>query len=452
MLKNQVLLTEGSVTKKMLLFAIPIFCSNLFQQLYNAADSLIAGNFLGSEALAAVGSSGSLIMLMVGFFNGVAMGAGVLIARYFGADDRENVERAVHTTVTLGLLAGLVLTVFGVAFTPQILRWMGTPENVLPESIAYFRVYFSGVSAVVLYNVGAGILQSVGDSRSPMKYLIASSLLNVALDLLFMAVLGFGIASAAFATVLSQILSAALAFRRLMTCGQEYQVRLRKLRLDPEMLRGVITLGVPSGVQNSVISLANVIVQANINTFGADAMAGCGAYTKVEGFAFLPITCFALALSTFVSQNIGARRFERVRAGMRVGILCSTILAETVGVCVFAFAPTLIRLFNASPAVVEYGVRDARTIALFYILLAFSHCCAGILRGMGRPVVPMVIMLAVWCAFRITYITLALRVQPDIRVVWSAYPLTWSISSVLFAVYLLRSHIPGEERTVLPGA
>ena len=447
MKESKQLLTEGSVPKKMLCFAIPIFFSNLFQQLYNAVDSLIVGNFIGGEALAAVGSSASLIMLLIGFINGVSLGAGVLIARLFGAQDERGLERAVHTTVALGLAAGAVLTVLGVVLSPQILRWMGTPEDVLPSSVLYFRVYFMGSLAVVLYNLGASILQSVGDSRSPMKYLIAASLTNVVLDLLFVAVLDLGVASAALATILSQSLSAFLAFRKLMRTQGAWRVIPRQVRFDRSMLRQVVSLGVPSGVQNSVISLANVIVQANINAFGSAAMAGCGAYSKIEGFAFLPVTCFALALSTFVSQNIGAGKYDRVKSGIRFGLVCSPLLAELIGVVIFAFAPALIAAFNNQPEVVAYGVADARTISLFYCLLAFSHCCAGVMRGMGRPIVPMTVMLAVWCVFRIAYITTAIHFIPDIRVVYWAYPLTWSISSVLFALFVGRLHLPSVTMT-----
>ena len=439
-------LTTGSVPRRMLLFALPIFLSNLFQQLYNAVDSLIVGRFIGQQALAAVSSSSSLIMLLVGFINGVSLGAGVLIARYYGAEEEDQVERAVHTTLALGLAAGVALTVLGVALTPLILRWMGTPADVIHNSVLYFRVYFLGSAAVVLYNMGASILQSVGDSRSPMVYLIAASLTNVVLDLLFVAVFRWGVGSAALATILSQILSALLAFRRLARTRACYRVNWRRVRFEGPMLRQVVTLGIPSGVQNSVVSLANVIVQSNINAFGSFAMAGCGAYSKIEGFAFLPVTCFALALSTFVSQNLGARRFDRVRQGMRFGLLCSPLLAEGIGLVIFAFAPFLISLFNSDPAVVAFGVNDARTVALFYCLLSFSHCCAGILRGMGRPIVPMAIMLCVWCALRITYITVTVSFLPDIRVVYWAYPLTWTISSALFALCLRRLRLPGEEQ------
>ena len=442
MFKGQVSLTEGSVARGMLVFAIPIFFSNLFQQLYNAVDSLIVGNFLGGNALAAVGSSGSLIFLLTGFVNGVSLGAGVLIARHYGAKDSEALKRTVHTTVALGIAASVVLTVLGVILTPQILRWMGTPEDVFVNSVVYFRVYFLGSTAVVLYNIGASILQSVGNSRSPMYYLIAASLLNVVLDLLFIGVFHYGVGAAALATILSQAASAFLAFHKLTLSQEDYGVRWRQVRFHAATLRAVVAQGVPSGVQNSVISLANVIVQANINSFGAQAMAGCGAYSKIEGFAFLPVTCFSMALATFVSQNIGAAKLDRVRKGMRFGLITSPLLAEGIGLAIFGLAPLLIGAFNNEPDVVAFGVQQARTVALFYCLLAFSHCCAGILRGLGRPTVPMVVMLAVWCALRITYITVVLRLIPNISVIFWAYPLTWSISSALFAWYLAHCPLP----------
>lgn len=435
-------LTTKSVARGMLLFAVPIFFSNLFQQLYNAVDSLIVGNFIGDEALAAVGSSGSLIFLLTGFVNGVSLGAGVVIARYFGAGNDAALRRAVHTTVALGLAAGVALTVIGVAFTPQILRWMGTPDNVIDNSILYFRIYFLGSVPVVLYNVGASILQSVGDSRSPMFYLIAASLLNVALDLLLIAGFQMGVGAAALATILSQILSAFLAFRKLSQEEASFGVRFREVRFDGPSLREVVTQGLPSGIQNSVISLANVVVQASINSFGAQAMAGCAAYSKIEGFAFLPITCFSMALATFVSQNLGAKRPDRAGKGIRFDIVLSVGLAECIGLGIFALAPVLIGAFNGEPEVVAFGVRQARTASLFYCLLAFSHCCAGVLRGLGRPMVPMIIMLAVWCALRITYITVTLQLIQAIQVIFWAYPLTWGISSVIFAVYLIRRALP----------
>lgn len=430
------LMTEGSIPKKIVSFAIPLFLGNLFQQLYNTADSLIVGNFLGSDALAAVSSSSPLIFLMVGFFNGLSLGAGVVIAHYYGAEKDSLVSRAVHTTVSVGLICGVLLTFIGLVFAPQMLLLMGTPESILPQSVSYFKVYFMGSLAFVMYNVCVGVLQSVGDSRHPLYYLIVSSLVNIVLDLFFVGVLGLGVWSAAFATIISQFVSAILSLWHLLRASGSYRLELRKLRIHRRMLYAIAQNGLPAGFQNSIIALANVVVQSNINAFGAAAVAGCGAYSKIEGFAFLPITSFALSMSTFVSQNLGAKRFDRVKSGTRFGILCSISLAELIGLSIFLLAPVLIAAFNDAPEVVSYGTDQARTIALFYCMLAFSHCAAGIMRGAGKAAVPMLVMLVCWCLIRVSYITLAVHFLPDIHVVFWAYPLTWSLSSIVFLCYM----------------
>lgn len=432
-------MTEGPIWKRMIMFAIPLFLGNLFQQLYNTADSLIVGNFLGSDALAAVSSSGSLIFLMVGFFNGISLGAGVVIARYFGAREKEKVQDAIHTTVTFGIVAGILLTAIGLIMTPTFLRWMGTPADVLKNSVLYFRIYFLGSIAFVLYNIFVGILQSVGDSRHPLIYLIISSMTNVVLDLLFIGVLGFGVGSAAVATILSQFLSAILCLIHLMRCQEDYRIHLKKIRFDFPMLKQIISNGLPSGFQNSIISFANVIVQSNINSFGKMAVAGCGAYSKIEGFGFLPITCFALSLTTFISQNLGARQYERAKKGAKFGVLCSITMAEIVGIVIFFAAPHLVAAFNNDPQVVAFGTAQARTITLFYFLLAFSHCIAGILRGAGKSTIPMFVMLICWCIIRVSYITIAVRIIPDIKVIFWAYPITWTLSSILFIIYYFKA-------------
>lgn len=432
-------LIEGPIWKGLLAFAFPIFLGNLFQQLYNAADTLIVGNFIDKQALAAVSSSGNLIFMIVGLLNGIAMGAGVVIAKFFGAKEEDAMRRAIHTDIAFGLVGGLLLTAVGVLFTPHILRWMGTPEDVLPNSILYFRTYFYGVLASFMYNISTGILHAVGDSKHPLYYLIVSSVVNVALDLLFVAVLDWGIASAAAATVISQFISAALALRRLMTVNENYRVDLREIRFDIPILKSIIRFGLPSGVQNSVIGFANVMVQKNINIFESDAMAGCGSYAKIEGFAFLPVTCFAMALSTFVSQNLGAKQPERVKKGTRIGILCSMTAAEIIGITVFFAAPFLLRLFNDDPAVIAFGVKQAHVQSLFYCLLAFSHCIAGIMRGAGKAYVPMTVMLVCWCLIRVTYITITVDIFHEIAFVFSSYPLTWSLSSIVFLIYYLKA-------------
>ncbi|MDD6297926.1 MAG: MATE family efflux transporter [Firmicutes bacterium] len=428
-------LTEGSIWKSMLLFALPVFLGNVFQQLYNTFDSWVVGNYLGDNALAAVSSSGSLIFMMIGFFNGVAMGAGVIIARCYGARDYDSMRRAIHTDVAFGLTAGILLTALGVAFTPTILRWMDTPEDVLPQSISYFRYYFCGAIFTVMYNIMVGILHAVGDSRHPLYYLIFSSFVNVVLDLLFVAVFRLGVGSAAIATTISQGVSALLCFRLLLTTKESYRVELKKIRYHWDSFKDIVRYGLPSGVQNSVIAMANLVVQTNINSFGKAAMAGCGSYSKIEGFAFLPITCFAQALSTFVGQNLGAQQYGRVKKGVRFAVICSVSMAELIGVASYLLAPQLISVFNDSPEVVAYGANHMRTICLFYCLLALSHCIAGILRGAGKATVPMFIMLGCWCLLRVTYISIAMQHVNELHTVSMAYPITWFASSMLFIIY-----------------
>ena len=440
-------MTVGSVRRAIVSFAMPIFLSQLFQQLYNAADSVIVGNLLGKQALAAVSSSASLIQLLTALMIGIALGAGVVISRHFGAEDYDTLSRAIHTTAAFGLIAGAALTVVGVLLSPTLLRWMGTAPDVMENSVIYFRNYFLGSMAVMLYNVFTGIMNALGDSRRPLYYLLFSSALNVALDLLFIGVFHLGVGSAAVATVISQAVSALLSFLHLRKPGTIFQLRLCKLRVHLDLMKEIVRMGLPTGVQNSVISIANVLVQSYINSFGSDAMAACGTYAKLQGFGFLPITSFALALTTFVSQNLGAKQYERARQGARFGILSTVIMAEIIGVLMVIFAVPMARLFNSDPEVVRIAVSQTRIENLFFFLLAFSHAVAGVCRGAGRATVPMLVMLSSWCVFRIIFISIAMRILRDIRVLFWCYPLTWAISSAIFLVYYLRSDwVHGFER------
>ena len=432
-------LTEGSIWKKMVFFALPVLLGNIFQQFYNTFDTWVVGNYLGEDALAAVSSSSSLLFMMIGFFNGVAMGAGVIIARYFGAKDYESLRKAVHTDVAFGLAAGVALTIIGVVFSPTILLWMGTPEDVLPQSVSYFRFYFAGAIFTVMYNIFVGILHAVGDSRHPLYYLIFSTGVNVVLDLLFVGVFRYGVGSAAMATTISQGISALLCFWQLVRTTEEYRLNVKQIRFHKDSFLQILRFGLPSGIQNSVIAFANLVVQTNINSFGKAAMAGCGSYSKLEGFAFLPITCFSQALSTFVGQNLGAKKYDRVKKGVGFGIACSTIMAEIIGIVSWLFAPGLIGIFNDTPEVIAFGVMHMRTICLFYCLLAFSHCIAGILRGAGKATIPMIIMLSCWCVIRVAYITIAVGYVNELTTVSWAYPITWTCSSVAFLVYFLKA-------------
>ena len=422
--------TQGSIQKNLIAFAFPLFLGNLFQQLYNTADSLIVGNFLGSQALAAVSSSSPLINMMVGFFNGMAIGAGVIISRAFGARDSEALDKAIHTDLAFSLAAG----------AGMILEWMQTPADIMPNSVAYFRVYCLGIIFSLMYNTCMGIMNAVGDSRHPLYYLIVSSLVNIVLDLFFVGVLGYGVGSAALATIISQAVSVLLSLKRLFR-GQEgvYKVSIARIRFHKGMLRQILRFGLPSGVQNSVIGFANIVVQTNINSFASAAVAGSGAYSKIEGFAFLPVTCFSLALTTCIGQNLGAKKYDRAKKGALFGLLCSVIMAELIGLAVFILAPQLVAAFNSDAEVVAYGVRQAHMEAFFYCFLALSHCMAGILRGAGKASIPMLIMFGSWCVLRVSYLTVVLSFFHDIRIVYSAYPLTWTISSIAFIIYMAKA-------------
>ena len=430
-------MTVGTPWKLIASFALPVFLSQLFQQFYNTVDSLVVGRVHGTEALAAVSSSGTLIFLMISFFVGTSMGAGIVISKYYGARDYERVSRAVHTNICLGIICGVILTIVGVAQTPTFLRWMGTDPDVMPDATAYFRYYFAGAIAIVLYNNCKGVMNALGDSRRPLYYLIISSVTNVLLDLLFIAVFRWGVWAAAFATTLSQALSVVLCIIHLSKKGTLYQLQLSKLRIDKESLGEIVRYGLPAGVQNSVIGFANVIVQTNINSFTKIATAAYGTYAKIEGFAFLPITSFTMALTTFTGQNLGAGLYDRAKKGSRFGIISAVVLAEAIGLVIWLAAPFLIGLFSDDPAVIELGTKQARIESLFFCLLAFSHAVAAVCRGAGKVFVPMSVMLAIWCVLRITYITIMMHYVHEIQYIYWAYPITWGISSIIYLFYYL---------------
>jgi len=432
-------MTQGSITKKLVVFAFPMFVGQLLQQLYNVVDSVVVGNVLGKEALAAVSTTGSLIFLMVGFINGLFTGGGVIIGKCHGAGDEEGVSVSSHTQVAFGICMGVFLTVFGYFFVPVLLRWMGTPADVMPNSVLYFKIYFLGSLGNILYSTCCGVFQAMGDSKHPLYYLIASTIINTVLDIAFVKYLGFGIGGAALATIIAQAISAVLAFVKLTRVDGAHRIYIRKLRLHLPTLKQQLQLGFPTGIQNSVIAIANVFVQSNINAFGSTAMAGCGSYFKLEGFAFLPITCMSLALTTFTSQNLGAKNYDRVKKGAKIGVALSVACAEIIGIIVYTLSPVLLKMFSSEADVLALGVSQAHTQALFYCLLALNHCIAGILRGSGKTIVPMVIMLSVWCLLRISYISIAVRLIPVINVIFWAYPLTWTVSAIIFMVYYFKA-------------
>ena len=384
--------------------------------------------------------------LLIGFFQGVFIGASVIISRCFGAKDDEGMDEAIHTTVVFSLAMGVILTILGVTFTPTILRWMGTPENVMPNSVTYFRIYCMGLLGMVLYNTTNGIFNALGDSRHPLYYLIISSVTNAVLDVIFVGGFGMGVAGAALATTMGQFLSAILGLIHLMSGKFVVQIKISKLRVNWSVLKNVFLLGLPSGIQNSVNSIANLVVQANINAFGDLAMGGCGSYSKIQGFVFIPVLSMSLALTTYVGQNMGANRPERVKTGIRQGMMISVVMAEIFGIFVFLFAPYLVGMFSKDPAVIAFGVQQARVEALFYFLLAITHACAGTLRGAGKTMIPMSVTLGAWCILRIGYIEGLVRIIPNINVVFSAYPVTWFVSSLVLLWFVKKQN--WEENTL----
>lgn len=441
-------MTDGNLSRQIVLFALPVFVGNLFQQMYNTVDSLIVGNLLGQTALAAVTSTGALTFLFVGFFVGFSNGASVIVARQIGLGQEDRISRAVHTAMALGILCGILMTVLGMFGSPVLLRLMQTPEDVLAEAERYLVVYFAGSFFLVMYNMMVGIMQAAGDSRHPLYYLIISSLLNIVLDFLFIAGFGMGVEGAAIATIISEAVSMLLCVVRLLRVQDAYRVRFRKIRLERQFLLHILFQGLPAALQMTIIDIGNIMIQSYINSFGSFAMAGIGAYTKVEGFCFLPVTSFSVAVTTFVSQNFGAGKKKRIRDGILFSILCSVVLIEIIGVFMYLFAPQLIGAFQADPLVIEYGVGRAHVCCLFYCLLGFSHVASAVLRGLNKPVTPTIVMLVCWCAVRVVCILTIGQMYRTIALTYWLYPITWSLSSVWFAILLWRMRkkgITGEE-------
>ena len=433
--KQKGLMTEGVIWKELLFFSIPLLLGNLFQQLYNAVDSIIVGNYIGPQALAAVGSSSPVINLLVSFFMGLSVGAGVVISRYYGARNIESMQKSIHTSLAFTFVAGIGLTIFGVLFSPTILRWIGTPSDVMANSILYLKIYFAGILANILYNIGSGILRAVGDSKNPLYFLIISSITNIILDLIFVVVLHMGIAGVAWATLISQCISAVLVLLLLIRCPYEYKVTLSHIHFHAYEMKEIIRIGLPSAIQNGVVSFSNVIVQSNINAFGSLAMAGCGAYTKIDGFAILPVMSYSMALTTFVGQNMGARKLDRVKQGAKSGILMSVLTTLAISSILMIFGKQLLSIFSDNQQVIDYGLYMMHILAPCYCFLAISHAFNGIIRGAGVTTIPMIVMISCWCGMRMLWIFISVPIFQNIGVVFMGWPLTWLASAIWLFIY-----------------
>ena len=430
------LMTEGSVWKSILFFSVPLILGNLLQQMYNTVDSIIVGNCVGDSALAAVGSSSSLIYLLIAFSQGASVGAGIVVSQFLGAEERENVQDAVHTALAVSVLLGIVLTAAGILFTPQLLAWMKTPSDVMEESVLYLKIYSGGLIFNIIYNMAAGILNAVGNSKRSLLYLAAASVVNIGLDLLLISGLKMGVSGAALATDISQAVSCVLSLVFLMRVQADYRVSLRRIRFKKAMVVKIVRIGLPAGIQNMVISLSNVIMQSGINSFGKKAMAGFSAYMKIDGFNILPVLSFSMAVTTFVGQNFGAGNKERMKKGMWVTLVMGLIYTIVTGVLLLAFASQIVGLFNKDAQVIRYGVLATRYFCPFYFILSILHGLAGTVRGTGRTIPPMVILLASLCIFRIAAMKIIVPHFDTIDSIYILYPISWLIGAVLMVLYI----------------
>ena len=429
------LMTEGSIVKSLLLFALPLIFGNLLQQLYNTADSIIVGNFVGANALAAVGSSGSPIYLLIGFSQGLAVGAGVVVSQFLGAKDHREAQEAVHTSLAIAVIMGLLLTVGGIACGRALLVAMNTPAEVLGDAVIYIRIYFGGVLFSVVYNMTAGILNAAGNSRRSLIYLAWASVTNIVLDLVFIVIFRMGVAGAAIATDISQLVSCVLSLRFLIKSTDDCRVIPREIRLHKKMAARIIRVGLPTGIQNMVISFSNVLVQSSVNSYGAAAMAGFAAYMKIDGFNILPVTSFSMAATTFVGQNYGAGNLKRVKNGMWVTLGMGVLYTLCTGALLLAFQNPIMHLFTSDETVVAFGCSAMHYFCPFYFLLAILHGMAGAVRGTGRSVPPMVVLLISLCLFRVVWIQFVLPFFAGIEGVFVLYPVSWALGAVLMALY-----------------
>lgn len=437
-LKQTDILT-GSIPKQLLIFFLPIWFGTLFQQLYNTADTLIVGNFVGTNALAAVGATGAFVNLLVGLFVGLCSGAGVVIAQSWGAHDPEAVDRQVHTALVLSVGLGALLTVLGFASATPMMRLMGTPEEILADSALYLRIYSLGMIPQMLYNMGTNILRAIGDSKRPLYFLIAASLVNIVLDVVFIAVFGWGVAGAALATVLSQVASAVLTLRCIAGSeGTPWHIRAEKLRLHTEVLAAICMIGIPAAAQSAMYNVSNMLIQSSMNSFGTSTIAAWGVYGKIDFVFWMTINSLGIAITTFAGQNFGARQYDRVRNGVRVCMAMAAGVTLVISAVFYNAAEPLFRLFSQDDAVVAVGVGMMHVLTPVYITYISIEVLSGALRGCGDVRVPTLITVFFVCGLRVLWLTLMVPRYHTIATVEFSYPLTWTLASLLFILYYKR--------------
>ena len=442
-------MTSGRIIRQLVNFALPLMLGNVFQMLYNTADSIIVGNFVSKQALAAIGSTTVIVNMLVFFFNGFSVGAVVTIGQFYGAQKLEKLHRAVETAMTAAFILSLLFTVAGVLSVKPLLKMMSTPEDVFGDAAVYLTIYIGGISGLLIYNIGSGILRAVGDSTRPLYLLILTSLINIVLDLLFVVGFRTGIAGAAIATILSQFLSAAMILLLLTRTKDVYRLDWKELQLDGIILKKIFSIGIPTGIQSVITAFSNIFVQSYINFFGSDCMAGWSSYNKLDQFIMLPMQSMAIASTTFVSQNIGAGDERRADRGTLASLLLTCGITGIIVALLIVFAPASVRLFSPDPAVIQFGILFIRTNNVFLLFNCINHVLAGALRGRGDSKGPMIIMLATFVALRQIYLFIMTHyVINTPRVVGLGYPVGWAACCVIEVSYYYLQHKKRNEQRI----
>ena len=434
--RRDVDMTEGSIIRHLITFAFPLLIGNIFQQLYNTVDTWVVGNYVSNEAFSAVGTVGPIINMLIGFFLGLSSGAGVVISQYYGAKKYDKVQDTVHTAILMTIILAVIFTFLGIGMAPHMIRFMKTPESVIPESTAYLTIYFSGVIGLMLYNIGSGILRAVGDSQRPFYFLVVSAVLNTVLDLVFVLAFDMGVEGVALATVIAQCTSAVLVIITLMRTDACIHLSWKKLKIHRDMMKKIIRVGIPAAIQMAITSFSNVFVQSYINFFGADCMSGWTAYGKIDQLLFLPMQSLALASTTFVGQNLGQNRVERAKKGIAISFGLSVLSTVIVMIPVLIFSGSLVAFFNDKPEVIEYGTLFLHWITPFYVLCCVNQVYSGALRGAGNSRAPMVIMLVSFVGFRQLYLfVVANFISNTVLPIAMGYPAGWLLCSALTYIY-----------------
>jgi len=433
---NQII--EGVIWKQLLYFFIPILIGSAFQQLYNTADTIIVGQFVGKEALAAVGATGTLINLLVGFFVGMSSGATVIISQFYGADNHNAVSKAVHTSVALTILFGVVLMAFGMIGAPWLLKMISVPEDIIEASTLYIRIYFIGMIPSLFYNVGAGILRAVGDSKRPLYFLIIATLSNIALDMIFVVFLKLGVAGVGIATVLCQFISASLVLIVLMRTDDSYRLSLKKIHLDKSILTSIIRIGLPSGLQSVLYSISNLVIQSSVNVLGTDTIAAWSAFGKIDGLFWMMIGAFGVSITTFVGQNFGAGKYDRIRQSVRVCLKMAMAGSIILSIVLLTFGEPVFRMFTNDATVLKIGMEMLHIMTPFYFTFVCVEILSGAIRGVGEALKPMILTCFGVCVLRIVWILFVVPLSPSLFSVAICYPVTWSVTSILFIIYYLK--------------